>query len=41
MIKVEVKFSNEDLSYTYEGVRDPELDKLLKEIEESIGERKD
>lgn len=40
MIEVKVKFSDKDLSYTYEGFRDPELDKLLKELSESIGEEK-
>jgi hypothetical protein len=36
MISISYKYSDKDLTYTYEGVRDPELDELLKELSESI-----
>ena len=40
MVKILYKYSDKDLSYTYEGFRDPVLDKLLKELSESIEVKK-
>lgn len=41
MVSVLIKFKNKDLSYTYEGFRDPLLDELIKELDECIEVKKD